>query len=124
MIHWTNQIPFTHLDWVAIWMEIQELLEETRNGNLDGMMEEFSDTCSTTLCVIACKLNISLPIPWNRSAVKWMNREVFWEKYLAYFGLKYKKEYLWYGGNHERVWKRRKVLQLACKDQLNIDLEI
>jgi hypothetical protein len=118
----TKDTPTTDLSWRYVLGEIQELWEEAINLNFKGMVNEFCDVYTGAMCAITTHTGINVPIFWMRSADGWMERMEFFRKYLTEIGLEFKVEYLRYGANYEREWKRRKVVELAVKDQLNIDL--
>jgi len=114
----TTSVPSTNLDWKYVWGEIQELIVEIKRLNPIGIIDELSDVYTCSMCAITTSTNIPVPIFWMRSAAKWEDRIRFFKCYLNTIGLEYKVEYLRYGANYKRAYKRRKVVDLAIEDQL------
>jgi hypothetical protein len=107
---------FVSYKWV--WSEILELIEEIKTINLKGIRNELCDVYTCMMYAIEYHTGIPMPLFWLRSAIGWKKRVTFWELYLAKIGLEFKLEYMKYGSNYLRPEKRRKVFELAVKDQI------
>ena len=119
---WTTDTPTTAINWKDTWGEVIELWEEIIKFDLRGMRNELCDVYTNAMCAITTSTGISMPIFWMRSAIGWFERMEFFKIYLNELGLEFKVEYLRCGANYKKDFKRRKVVQLAVKDQLNIEI--
>jgi len=114
----TTDTPTTDLTWKYVLGEIKELVEEIEQMNPEGIVNELCDVYTGAMCAITTSTGIPIPIFWMRSANEWFKRMEFFRIYLNRIGLEFKIEYLQYGANYEREWKRKKVVELAINDQL------
>ena len=117
---YAHELPATGLDWKYVFGEVLELLEEIIKLNVNGIINELSDVYTCSMIAFFTSTGISLPILWERTALDWKERVVFWKWYLGSLGLEYKLEYLRYGANYHRRHKRLRVLALAIIDQYNV----
>ena len=115
---WTDQIPATGLSWRYVWGEVLELIEEIKLRDVDGVISETCDVYTCVMCAIETSTGVPMPLLWRRSANKFISRGKWFSWYLNQVGLEYKEEYLVHGGNYKKAWKRRAVVDLAIKDQL------
>ena len=114
----TTDTPTTGMTWKYVFGEIQELVEEIKHMNIVGIVNELCDVYTTGMCAITTSTGIPVPIFWMRSANGWIERMEFFRIYLNRIGLEFKTEYLRYGANYKKQWKRKKVVELAINDQL------
>ena len=114
----SNEVSATGLNWKYVMGEVQELIEEVKQLNFAGVIDELCDIYTCSMCAVTTSTSIPMPIFWMRTANKWIERVAFFEHYLNEIGLEFKVEYLRYGNNYERAYKRRKVFELARDDQL------
>lgn len=117
-ILWTDQFPTTKLTFKYTLGEVKELIGETKALNVKGIISELCDVYTCSMCAIETHFGIPMPIFWKTSAYKWDERVEFFESYLGQVGLKFKIEYLRYGGNYLKKEKRQKVVELAIEDQI------
>jgi hypothetical protein len=115
---WTTDVPQTAINWHDTWLEVQELFEAICKLDLRGIVDESCDVYTFTMCTITNKTGIALPVFWTSAVNRWVKRGLFFKEYLERAGLEYKLEYLRYGANYKKAHKRRKVVELAIKDQL------
>ena len=113
----SHELPATGLDWAYVWGECIELYEEIISGNITGMINELCDVYTCSMIAFTTQTGISVPIFWKRTMKDWMHRVEFFKWYLGELGLEYKLEYLRYGANYKRSFKRFKVVSLAINDQ-------
>jgi hypothetical protein len=114
----TTDTPTTKINWKHTWDEVIELWEEIIKGDLKGMRNELCDVYTNAMCAITTSTGIPMPIFWMRSANGWFDRMKFFKIYLNELGLEFKVEYLRYGANYKKDFKRRKVVELAVEDQI------
>lgn len=118
----TNETPATNLDWKYVWGEVLELWEEILKLNLLGIRNELCDVYTCAMCAIETTTGVPMPIFWMRSANGWEHRMEFFRMYLKELDLEFKVEYLRFGANYKKAHKRRKVVELAIKDQFNREI--
>lgn len=115
----TTDTPTINLNWKDTLGEATELWEKIIKFDLLGMRNELCDVYTCMMCAITTSTRIPMPIFWMRSANRWFERMKFFTKYLGELGLEFKVEYMRNGGNYKKAYKRRKVVELAVRDQLN-----
>lgn len=116
----TNEVPSTNMRWKYVWGEVEELIEEIKKLNWKGIRDEACDVYTCSMCAIARYTNIPMPIFWMRSAYEWDRRRAFWMDYFRLVGLEFHARYLRYGSNYNKPEKRRRVIELAIKEQINV----
>jgi hypothetical protein len=117
-IIFTNEFPVTKVTFRYTLGEVSEFLDEVKNCNVEGIISELCDVYTCLMCAIDTHFKIPMPIIWHKSADEWMKRIEFFKSYLSQVGLEFKSEYLRYGGNYLKKEKRKKVIELAIKDQI------
>lgn len=117
-IVWTNEFPTTKLSFKYTLGEVKELIEEVKKFNIKGIISESCDVYTCMMCAIETHFGIPMPIVWHLSADKWNERVAFFTWYFSEVGLKFKIEYIRYGGNYLKKEKRLKAIELAIKDQI------
>lgn len=114
----SSQLPTVGLEWWYVMGEVRELVDEVKQLNFVGIVDELCDVYTCSMCAIGTSCGIPMPIFWMRTWNRWARRVDFFKWYLSEIGLEFKMEYLRYGSNYERAHKRRKVFELARDDQL------
>jgi len=116
---YTTDTPTTNLNWKDTLGEVIELICAILEFDLKGIRNELCDVYTCSMCAITTSTGVRMPIYWMRSAREWDKRMVFFTKYLRELGLAFKVEYLRFGANYKKDHKRRMVVRLAVRDQLN-----
>jgi hypothetical protein len=114
----TNDFPVANPTFKHVILEVKELLNEIAKFNLIGIRDEACDVYTVAMVAITTYTGIPMPLFWLRSANVWIQRNQWWKNYLNMIGLKFKSEYLNVGSNYHKKEKRRRVVNLAIKDQL------
>ena len=114
---WTHQVPTTNMTWDYVWGEVIELFEEVIHFNLTGIIEELCDVYTCGACAITRSTGIPVPIVWELTYIKYLERVEFFKWYLNELGLDYKLKYLVNGANYDKGWKRIRAVRLAIQDQ-------
>ena len=96
-----------------VWSEVREVFEA---ASWDGVKEETCDVYTTLLLWIYTTYGVDMPMVWERSANKYLDRIKVWERIFADEGLEFELKYIRNGGNHERPEKVAMALALAREE--------
>lgn len=109
------------MTWKYFWGEVVELLIEVKNGNLNGIREEWSDVWYHFWLAVYSNWKIDMPMLFAGYTIKKVEARLkIWEKIFEKNGLRFDKKYLDGGSNYKKPEKVQLALKKAIQETIKM----